>query len=347
MTSSAPMKWLRRAVVAVVVLLVLAVVAVVSATVGWTVFLFGPRQRRITDVRYEASPARLERGRYLVESRYGCFGCHTERDWSRPGAPAVAGQEGRGHNWAGEGMPWLTAPNITPDAETGLGDWKDDAIGRAIREGVSRDGRALFPIMPYPMYRRISDEDLASIVVYLRSRKPIRHELRATDVPFPVSFFITALPQPLDGPVAEPDLSTPVKRGEFLVRTVDCAGCHTAKERGQDLPGLDLGGGFELLTPLGKVVSTNLTPDPSGIPYYDEALFIQAMRTGKVGAREIHPLMPWKYMGTWTDEDLKATFAYLQTLPKVAHQVSNQEPPTDCPVCRGKHGLGDRNPAPR
>jgi mono/diheme cytochrome c family protein len=341
------MKWLRRSAIALAGLILLLAGAAVSATVGWTVFLFGPRQRRITDVRYEATPARLERGRYLVENRYGCYGCHTERDWSQPGAPALAGREGRGHNWADEGMPWLTAPNITPDPETGIGTWKDDAVGRAIREGVGQDDRALFPIMPYPVYRRIPDEDLAAIVAYLRSRPAIRHEVPRTKLPFPMSFFVPALPRPLDGPVPEPDLSTPVKRGEFLVRTVDCAGCHTPKAKGQEMPGLDLGGGFEMQTPLGSVVSTNLTPDPSGIPYYDEALFVQAMRTGKVGAREIHPMMPWRYIGSWTDEDLKAAFAYLQTLPKVAHQVSNQEPPTECPVCGGRHGLGDRNPAPR
>jgi mono/diheme cytochrome c family protein len=328
-------------------LAVLVFVGAVSATVGWTVFLFGPRQRRVTEVRFEPTPARLERGRYLVEARYACFACHTQRDWSRPGAPAVAGAEGRGLVWSVEGMPWLTAPNITPDPETGIGTWKDDAIGRAIREGVSRDGRALFPIMPYRAYRRIPDEDLASIVVYLRSRPPIRHALPTTQLPFPLNFFIATVPLPLDGPVADPDLSTPVKRGEFLVRSVECSGCHTAKKQGQDVPGLDLGGGFELETPLGTVVSTNITMDPSGIPYYDEALFVSAMRTGRVGAREIHPLMPWHWLSRWTDEDLKATFAYLQTVPRVAHQVSNQEPPTDCPVCGVKHGLGDRNPAPK
>ena len=66
------------------------------------------------------------------------------------------------------GLPGaLTAPNLTPDAETGLGRWSDDEIGRAVREGVDRDGNALFPLMPYERYRRFSDEDLASIVVFL------------------------------------------------------------------------------------------------------------------------------------------------------------------------------------
>ena len=60
------------------------------------------------------------------------------------------------------GLPGaVTAPNLTPDSETGLGRWSDDEIGRAIREGVDRDGNALFPLMPYERYRSFSDEDLA------------------------------------------------------------------------------------------------------------------------------------------------------------------------------------------
>lgn len=327
---------------AVVVLLA----AAVTATIGWRVLLFGPATRPLADTTFEPTPARLERGRYLVEARYFCFGCHTERDWSQPGAPALPGREGQGVNWAGEGMPWLTAPNITPDPETGIGRVSDDALGRAIREGIGFDGRALFPIMPYLGYRRIPDEDLASIIVYLRSRPPIRHELPPTDLPFPMSLFIQAVPQPLAGPVPEPDLSTPVERGEFLVHTTDCAGCHTPKKQGQPIPGMDLGGGFLLMTPGGEVASLNITPHSSGIPYYDEALFVAAMRTGRVGARKIHDVMPWLWMAKWTDEDLAATFAYLQTLPPVHHEVSNLEPPTPCPVCGNAHGLGERNAVP-
>jgi hypothetical protein len=68
----------------------------------------------------------------------------------------------------------LTAPNLTPDPETRLGRWSDDEMGRAIREGVDPDGSALFPLMPYGCYRHVSDEDLPSIVVYLKSLAPVR-----------------------------------------------------------------------------------------------------------------------------------------------------------------------------
>ena len=83
-------------------------------------------------------------------------------------------------------MPWLTAPNLTPDPETGIGRVSDDAIARAIREGVGADGRALFALMPYEEYRRIPDEDVAAIVVYLRSLPPVRNPLPRTALPFPL-----------------------------------------------------------------------------------------------------------------------------------------------------------------
>jgi mono/diheme cytochrome c family protein len=325
---------------AVAVLLALAI----TATVGWRVFLLGPRSRPLTDRSFERTPVRLERGRYLVESVHGCLGCHSERDWKAAGAPVKADRRGAGLVWSAEGMPWLTAPNLTPDKETGAGSWSDDMLARAIREGIGHDGRALFPLMPYTAYRRIPDEDLSAIIVYLRSLEPVRNSLPKSALPFPLSFFIKAAPQPLDGPVAPPDLSTPVKRGEYLVKSIECAGCHTPSQRGAPIAGLEFAGGFPLISPLGTVAATNLTPDPSGIPYYDEALFVESMRAGKVKARELSPAMPWFAFGQMTDEDLKAIFAYLATLRPVSHQVNNTDPPTNCKRCGMRHGLGDRNP---
>jgi hypothetical protein len=72
-------------------------------------------------------------------------------------------------------------------------------------------------------------------------------------------------------------------------------------------------------------------------------LFVQAMRTGKVGARSLNPIMPWSMLRNMTDEDMKAVFAYLRTLTPVHHRVDNTLPPTLCKICRGKHGAGDQN----
>ncbi|MFN2532313.1 MAG: cytochrome c [Pyrinomonadaceae bacterium] len=324
----------------------LAIIVLISLgitfTVGWQPFV-GPRARTTTDRHFERTPARLARGKYLVDAVAGCLGCHSPADYSKPGAPPIEGQLGAGIIWTDPQLPWLVAPNITSDKETGAGDWSDDVLARAIREGIGHDGRALFPVMPYPNFSKMSDEDLASIIVYIRSLPPIKNNLPRTKMPFLLNFLTRSMPGPVRKPVPEPDQSTPVARGAYLVRMGSCADCHTPQNRGQPIAGLDYAGGFVLMGPTGTVVSANITPDPSGISYYDESTFIRAMREGKVGARSLNAVMPWSFFGKMTDDDLKSVFAFLRSLKPVSHRVDNGEPPTYCRRCNQKHGLGDKN----
>ncbi len=106
---------------------------------------------------------------------------------------------------------------------------------------------------------------------------------------------------------------------------------------------MEFAGGFVLEGPWGRVASANITPDPSGIPYYDEAQFIQTMRTGYVKARKLNQIMPWWHFRDLTDDDLRDLFAFLQTLKPVKHRVDNETPPTPCKLCGNRHGLGDNN----
>jgi mono/diheme cytochrome c family protein len=295
-----------------------------------------PSSRPLTDIRFESNATRLKRGRYLSEGVLQCFLCHTDRDWTKPGAPPIEERKGAGHDWS-EDTPGLVAPNITPDKETGAGNWTDDMLARAIREGISHDGRVLDLQMFSPSYRFLSDEDLASVIVYLRSLKPIRNPLPQTKLdkyPDPLT--------PLTVPVAEPDLSTPAARGRYLVRIGTCLGCHTAFFSPL-APGY-FGGGDPVKRGKELAFSANLTSDPSGIlSYYDESLFLETLRTGKVKARKLSGVMPWIAVGKMTDEDLKSIFAYLKTRRPVQHIVDNTEPPTFCPRCGQMHGFGDRN----
>jgi mono/diheme cytochrome c family protein len=331
----------KKVALSALVLVLLVLAAGVQSVVGWRAVLFGPRARALTSRKFAVTPERLERGRYLAVSRHGCVFCHSERDWTAPGAPPRAERLGAGVVWSAEGMPWVTAPNLTPDPETGIGRASDDAIARAIREGVGLDGRALFALMPYQEFRRIPDEDVAAIVVYLRALPPVRNPLPKSALPFPLRLVMKGVPRPLEAPVAPPDLSTPEKRGEYVLRTSACHHCHSPLRRGQPRRDLDMAGGNEFSSPAGQAFATNLTQDPTGIANYDEATFVQVMRTGKLGT--LSPVMPWVVMGEMQDEDLKAVFAYLRTLPPVKHVVTNGLPPTDCPICGLKHGGGDRN----
>lgn len=333
----------RISLVCVAILAVL-LVAGVTFTIGWRPFV-GPRARPLTNRTFVSTPELLTRGRYITENVAGCMDCHSPHDWTKHDAPIPEGMEGAGENFPIAGLPGrITAPNLTPDRETGAGSWSDDRLARAIREGIGHDGRALFPIMPYQHYHSMSDEDLASVIVFLRSLKPVRNSLPATKLVFPVNYLIRSVPEPLAAPVAPPDLSTLVKRGAYLVNIAACSDCHTPQDaHGMPLAGLDFSGGFILEGPWGRVASANITPDASGISYYDEALFAQVMRTGYVKARKLNQIMPWMVFGGMTDEDLHAVFAYLRTLKPIAHRVDNTEPLTYCPLCKSTHGAGNQN----
>ena len=318
---------------------------VITFTIGWRPVV-GPRARMLTTRKFESTPTRLMRGEYLVDAVTDCMDCHAEHDWTVHDPPILPNTLGAGQDMSTmKGFPGqVFSPNITSDPETGASAWTDDQLARAIREGVGHDGRALFPFMPYPDYRALSDEDLASIVVYLRSLPAVRKPRPATKLIFPVRYLIRSVPQPLDTPVGEPDLSTPEKRGAYLVRISVCTDCHTPQDgHGQPLPNMDFAGGLILDGPWGRVATANITPDPSGVSYYDTALFTQVMRTGFVKARQLNQIMPWHTYRKMTDEDLAAVFAYLKTLKPARLHVDNTEPPTYCKVCRQMHGAGNEN----
>ena len=331
-----------------ILLFVVAIVAVIlavaiSATIGWRPFI-GPRTRALNNRKFEVTPERLARGSYLANSVSGCMFCHSLHDWNAAGAPIIEGKLGAGDVFPLEGLPGrIVAPNITPDAETGAGTWSDDQLARAIREGIGHDGRALFPLMPYGNFRVMSDEDLASVVVYLRSLSPVRNSLPSTEIIFPVKYLIRSAPEPVESAVSALPPDTSAAYGTYLVRISGCADCHTPQQRGQPLPGMAFAGGSEFKGPFGTVTSANITPDASGIGYYDEKIFFEALRTGKVGARSLNPIMPWGMLRGMTDNDLRAMFAYLRTLKPVRHRVDNTLPPTLCKICKGNHGAGDQN----
>jgi mono/diheme cytochrome c family protein len=335
-----PLRWKIAAVI-------VAPLAVLSFAVGHgsSARLAPPDATRhaATPGQFKRTRARLARGRYLVEGVVNCFACHSQVDWAKTGLPRP-GTKGGGGQVPAEEIPFkVFAPNISPDPETGEGTWTDEQFARALRQGIGHDGRTLFPLMPYLFFRNMSDEDLASVIAYVRSIPPVRHKVPRIEWPDELKQIFKPLP-PAPA-VPPPDSSDPVKRGAYLVTIATCAGCHTpADEKLLPLAGLEFAVGALLKGPWGSVSSQNLTQDPSGISHYDEAMFIKTIRTGRVGGvRPLKHIMLWKYFRNMTDEDLRAIFAYLRTLKPVKHRVDNGEPPKPCKLCNGIHGYGDRN----
>jgi len=296
--------------------------------------VFTPRPLRTLVV--ARTPERVERGRYLSEGLLQCFVCHSERDWKKPGAPPIPATKGAGYVW----RAGLTAPNLTPDNQTGTGTWTDDMLIRAIREGISHDGRVLHRQMWYASFRQLPDEDVEAIVAYLRSLKPIRNPLPKTTL---TAEEVKGLevPEPLTLPVPPRSPAADVERGRRLANLADCSGCHTSWHTPKN-PGF-YGGGNLIERGNLKTYSANITSDDSGITHYDAAFFREVMRTGKARGRELSPLMPWTVFRNLSDEDLDALFTYLRAIPKVKHVIDNIDKPTKCVICGGEHPLGQYN----
>ena len=103
--------------------------------------------------------------RPYVATAANCFGCHT-----REGGAAYSG--GRA---LATPLGTIHSTNITPDRETGIGNWSAQDLKRALREGIAADGRHLFPAFPYPFYTRMTDADIADLYAYLRTLNPVRY----------------------------------------------------------------------------------------------------------------------------------------------------------------------------
>lgn len=333
---------------------IVCAVLIVAGTIigfyfGWSVYpqllrvVLGPRARPLRNISFERTAARVQRGHYLVEGPLACFRCHSDRDWSKPGAPPVEGKAGAGHVFSDDGRPWLVAPNITPDRETGAGTWSDDMLARAIREGIGHDDRALHPQMYYRAFAELSDEDLASTIVYLRTIPAVKNALPQTRLPWAVRLKITGEPQPITRPRGKRADAEYAPYGGYLAGVADCVGCHTDWYHPGSAVNARFFGGNPIWSPSGPVFSANITSDPSGIGYYDSAMFVRVLRTGKVGARVLSGAMPWYWYRNMTDEDLRIIFAALRHVKPVRHLVDNTEAPTYCPRCTQKHGGGSDN----
>lgn len=283
------------------------------------------------DVRIQATPERLARGQYLVENVVGCVVCHADRDWTKYSAPVVAATKGKGGQRFGFGAePFvLYAKNITPG---GVGEWTDGELVRAITTGVSRDGTPLFPLMPYPRYGKMSREDIEAIVAYIRTLPAVPADpLPARTLKFPLPLVVRTMPTAASHQ-PKPDPSDRVAYGRYVTNAAVCGDCHTPiDEQGTPLPGMELAGGLPFSpNGAGLVRSANLTPDAStGIGTWTEEQFLdkfrafrgQPVRTLEGTERLQNTEMPWTYYAGMTDDDLRAVYVFLRSLPPVVNRV--------------------------
>ncbi|MEO8666760.1 MAG: cytochrome c, partial [Ignavibacteria bacterium] len=146
------------------------------------------------DMKITSTPEMIERGKYLANNFAGCIDCHSQRDYGKYGGPILSGTEGKGGEDLGEGAGFVPAKNITSDRETGIGNWTDGEIFRAITMGVDKEGEALGPMMPYLFFREMDEEDIKAMIAYIRTLPPIKNQIPEHNFNFPVNLIFRTLP---------------------------------------------------------------------------------------------------------------------------------------------------------
>ncbi len=291
-----------------------------------------PRDLPIPDLAVEPTAERLERGSYLANELLGCIYCHSERDYDYFGGPVIPGTLGKGGEVFDKKVKisgYLVAQNITP---YGIGDWSDGELYRAIVSGQHRDGYGMFPIMPYDAYRYLTDEDVYSIIAYVRSLEPVesdysgRRELSIILTMVANSRIIPADPWDMDW-------DNKLQVGEYYARIGGCTFCHAGKdERMQAIPGMALGGGMDFPWEDKAIRAANISADPeTGIGSWSEADFVKRFtdyRDRKIPVSDIgwNSPMAWPVYANIREEDLAAIYAYLMSKPPVRNQVTIVSP---------------------
>ena len=220
--------------------------------------------------------------------------------------------------------------NLTPDPETGLGLWKDDEILRAIRDGISRNGRYLAYSHPADAYSKMSDEDARAVVAYLRTIPPIHQDqLPLFNPRYP--FFLCDILYRDRGITPTQNISTPnrddrTEYGGYVANVAACTRCHRDVSH-QDV--LIMSGGFRWhYSEVGFVVPANLTPDPeTGIGRFTPDDIKKVLRTGRgLDGRRLAPTMSLftPHHGGMTEADLDALTSFLFQLSPVNRKVSKR-----------------------
>jgi mono/diheme cytochrome c family protein len=295
------LRWLKRAGLALVVLL-----AAGAAVTAWALHRADARMTRTLSLPAYPLPLRddaasLARGRYLYESR-GCADCH--------------GLDGAGRLFVNDGELRLAGPNISPGPGNVVSHYKAEDWERLIRHGVKPDGRPAM-IMPADDYNRLTDDDLAAVVAYVRHMAPAEGQgaVLALPVPLRALYGVGAIKDaaeridhqlPPQVPVPE---GINASHGRYVANM--CIGCHGPTLSGGAIPG----------APPSWPQAANLTPgEGSAMPRYASAdAFVAMLHSARrPDGSAVSSVMPFEALGRLSDTDARAVYAYLQTVPPKA-----------------------------
>jgi mono/diheme cytochrome c family protein len=310
-------KWLKIPLYALAVIMLIVISALTYVKVAL------PNVGPPPDMKVAGTAAQIDRGSYLANGVMVCMQCHSQRDFSLFGAPSKPGTAGVGGEIHDQrlGFPGkYISTNLTPYH---LEKWSDGEIFRAITSGVNREGKALFPIMPHPNFGQLDEDDIKSVIAYLRTLEPIEYDPEPSHSDFPMNFIVNLIPQKANLK-SIPKKSDRVAYGKYLVTAGSCYSCHTRQDDQGNYVGPEFGGGMEFPLADGSIVrASNITPHAMGLNSWSAAQFVQRFKAfsdssyiaAEVKKGDFQTVMPWYSYAKMTEEDLLAIYEYLKTVP--------------------------------
>jgi mono/diheme cytochrome c family protein len=282
---------------------------------GLTITVMG-RQHIKYDRPYPAITASSDsnvilRGKHLIFGAAHCADCHSK---ANADSLIQLGQDVALTGGVVFDLPVgkIYSRNITPDKETGIGNYTDAEIARALRYGVHPNGTVVFDFMPF---HNMTDEDMTAVISYLRAQKPVRQAVPENDLNFLGKTVKAFMVKPVgpDGDVAKLIArDTTAAYGQYLANNVaNCGGCHTQRTLSGEFTGAPYAGGNDI----DGYITPNITTDSSSRVFgWSQKNFVDRFRMGKLIPKSP---MPWQSFGRMNDDELKAIYAYLKTLKPV------------------------------
>jgi mono/diheme cytochrome c family protein len=316
-SNSPRMKKVLRVILIIITVIILALAGIVTY-----VKTALPNVGAAPDIKVDTTPERVARGQYLANHVTVCMDCHSKRDYTLYSGPIIPGTFGGGGELFDEraGLPGtIYSKNITP---YNLSKWTDGEIFRTITTGVTKEGKALFPLMPYHSYGKMDKEDVYCIIAYLRTLTPSTNEPPETQLNFPVNIIVNTIPEKAQL-TTKPDSTNTLAYGKYMVNASGCVECHTKFEKGALVAGTEFGGGRVFKLPCGDITTANISPDKeTGIGNWTKEQFIQrfkmysdsSYKPAKLAATDFNTVMPWMMYTGMKESDLAAIFTYLQSV---------------------------------
>ncbi len=274
----------------------------------------------VTGIKASSDSATIAHGKYLVLGASHCYACHTNDSLRalKLKEPLMGGNVYK--------TPFgnFNIPNITMDKETGIGNFSDEQLARAIRYNVNHEGFAMAGFMSY---NSMSDEDITAIISYLRTTTPVRNQVPEHDLNMLGKVIVRFLIKPYEEvQVSKVVPDSTAEYGKYFAYTLgQCNSCHTKRDKLGRFVGQPFAGGFEWDMPDAKYMSANLTPDDTTgrIAHWGEEVFIQRFRAGRL--LEGSP-MPWEGYQQISDRDLKALYKFFNSLEPVKNNTVTYVP---------------------